>query len=354
MIDGIPVPVGSDVGEFITKYITDNAEKLAKERAANPNFEIAFDLEAGKTYQMGTVADCGIQPTRVRGDRQNKPTIVFTEGSNAHFQTAAGLKLKFLNIDAAGLTSSTSGLITAHQNPDKSVEIVNKTYMCRKPSRMEPCWVKNLHSALYTGCKQSWGIAEFRVTDCIIQLNNDFTSGGKSLLYPYGNGQNYGSIFATYITNSTIYNIVEGSAQGDSAYFVRFNNENISSIFGTYAGTFQVRNSTICRVTAKKNAADRTPKGEAFTGLIENTIWYDCQAVYKLKQGSATWSTPNSVVYNVTKSTHSDDPKHFVIEDPGISVTEMNTALDFSKPNGGVNFKPTGAVSSSIGDPRWL
>ncbi|MBQ7298112.1 MAG: hypothetical protein IJW80_07470, partial [Alistipes sp.] len=119
MIEGIPVPVSEDLGAFITKYIADNAAKLAEERAKDPNFEIAFDLEAGATYNMASVAECDIQPTRVRGDRQNKPTVMLT--NNAYFETGGGLKLKFMNIDASGLDKEKHGVIT--MDPTPSIEV---------------------------------------------------------------------------------------------------------------------------------------------------------------------------------------------------------------------------------------
>jgi hypothetical protein len=40
-------------------------------------------------------------------------------------------------------------------------------------------------------------------------------------------------------------------------------------------------------------------------------------------------------------------------EDAGFAEAETKKELDFTQPNFGLNFKATGAISSTIGDPRW-
>ena len=40
-------------------------------------------------------------------------------------------------------------------------------------------------------------------------------------------------------------------------------------------------------------------------------------------------------------------------EDAGIDEAETKKELDFTQPNFDLNFKATGAISSTIGDPRW-
>ena len=40
-------------------------------------------------------------------------------------------------------------------------------------------------------------------------------------------------------------------------------------------------------------------------------------------------------------------------EDAGFVEAETKKELDFTQPNFGLNFKATGAISSTIGDPRW-
>ena len=48
-----------------------------------------------------------------------------------------------------------------------------------------------------------------------------------------------------------------------------------------------------------------------------------------------------------------DKSKWATEENPSFSgnVTQV---LDLTQPNGGVNFKANGPISSTVGDPRWL
>jgi hypothetical protein len=49
-----------------------------------------------------------------------------------------------------------------------------------------------------------------------------------------------------------------------------------------------------------------------------------------------------------------DKSKWATEEDPGfVSLDDATKELDFTQPNGGVNFKATGTISATIGDPRW-
>lgn len=361
MIDGIPVPVGSDVGEFITKYITDNAEKLAKERAANPNFEIAFDLVGGETYTMAVDAKSDVQPIRVRGDRYNRPTLQLL--SSANFEPANGLKLKFLNIDATGLNQTNDALIIMPEAPENGIK-GEKTYLCQKPIRIETCWINNLGRSLINGGNSPWGVVELRVADCIIQLNMACNGAHKTFINMFGNADsqafggsnnNYGGIQNMFFVNSTIYNIFQPEANNEgSAYFYRGGNADLAGTFGANAGQFTVRDCTFGRMVPNKNAADRMCNKDYFIGTFENTIWYDCWRIQKFKQGSAVWSFPNTTFWNVTMDPDNTDKGLMILEDPGFGAKYPTTALDFGATNGGVDFKPSGEKSSAIGDPRWL
>ena len=50
----------------------------------------------------------------------------------------------------------------------------------------------------------------------------------------------------------------------------------------------------------------------------------------------------------------------FVTEEDAFGLADVDAVkawlqpLDLTKENGGVNFKAKGAISSTIGDPRWL
>ena len=357
MIEGIAVPTTADLGEFITNYITENAATLAAQRAANPNFEIAFDLEAGATYTMATAADFGTQPSRVRGDRQNKPTVIIPDGSNAYFMTAGGLKLKFLNIDAAGMDAERFGVIVMHQNPPADTKIGARTYVCEKPIRMEGCWVKNCRRALFTVGKVQWGVTEFRVSDCIIQLYNTGSGDHKTVICGQTGssadlqGGWYGGIWDTYVVNSTIYNTIPDASIKSSAYFIRFSNGDIAKVFGSNGGKFVLQNCTLNRVWPNKDFGNNVGNKNYYTCIFENNVFYDTRLVQKILGRGCAVQVANNTMWCPTKGVDGTDKQKYVTEaDPGFTTENLFKELDFSQPNGGVNFKPT----TGNGDPRWL
>ena len=358
MIEGIPVPATADLGEFITNYITENAATLAANRAADPNFEIAFDLEPGATYTMATIADFGTQPSRVRGDRQNKPTVNIAEGSNAYFTTAGGLKLKFLNINADGMDKEWFGVITMHTNPPADTYIGSSTYECQKPIRMEGCWVKNVRRSLISAAdKQQWGVHEFRVSDCIVHLKNTGSGAHKTIINIYCSsfagpkGGYYGSIWDTYVVNSTFYNTVTDSDMKSSAYFIRFSNGDVAKLFGSNGGKFVLQNCTLNRVFPNKDFGNNIGNKNYYTCIFENNIFYDTRLVQKILGRGCAVQVANNTMWCPMKGVDSTDKNNYVTEqDPGFTTENLFKELDFSQPNGGLNFTPT----TGNGDPRWL
>ena len=358
MIEGIPVPASTeDLGAFITNYINENAATLAANRAADPNFEIAFDLEAGATYNMSTVADFGTQPTRVRGNLVSHPTVVIADGSNAYFMTAGGLKMKWLNIDASGMDADRFGVITMHQNPPADTK-TSRTYMCEKPIRMEGCWVKNCRRSLITVGKLQWGITEFRVTDCIIQLYNTGSGDHKTVICGQTSSNTdlqggwYGGIWDTYVVNSTIYNAIPADQTKNSAYFIRFSNGDIAKVFGSNGGKFVIQNSTLNRVWPNKDFGNNVGNKSYYTCIFENNIFYDTRLIQKVLGRGCAVEVANNIMWCPTKGVDSTDKQKYITAeaDPGFTDENLFKELDFSQPNGGVNFTPT----TGGGDPRWL
>jgi hypothetical protein len=62
-----------------------------------------------------------------------------------------------------------------------------------------------------------------------------------------------------------------------------------------------------------------------------------------------------NTIWGVKNSVDSTDKSKWATEEePGfVSLEDATKELDFTQPNGGVNFKATGAISANIGDPRW-
>ena len=357
MIDGVAVPEGTELGAFISQYIADNAADLAAKRAADPNFEIAFDLAAGATYALDTKADFDIQPTRLRGNMADRPQVVI--GENGGLVTAAGLKVKNTNFDAAAMKQR--GLITMKKDPDESIAGPNG-YVVEKPIRLEACWVKELTRSSINCDVSAYGVKEFRISDCIIQLNMDGSDQWLTFINMWQNkgrflGQDgkcwYGAALNTIVVNSTIYNRYDPSKMKDKAYFIRFANQAIDKVFGSYNGTFDIKNSTLCRMMPNKDFGNNIANKPAYVITFSESIFYDTYRLQKVKRGG-TYNWSKNYIWGVTKSVDGTDKKEIATEaDPGFTRDNLDKALDFSQPNGGGNFTPTGEAASA-GDPRWI
>jgi len=357
VIDGIGVPEGQELGAFITNYVAEHAAELKAKREADPNFEIAFDLKGGATYRLDTKADFDIQPTRLRGDRLDRPQVIV--GEEGGLVTAAGLKIKHTNFDAAAMTQR--GLITMKIDPDESIAGSNG-YIVEKPIRFESCWVKELTRSIINCDKSAYGVKEFRISDCIVQLNMDGSDQWMTFINLWQNvgrflGQDgkcyYGATLNTIVVNSTIYNRYDPSKMKDKAYFIRFANQGIDKVFGSYNGTFDIKNSTICRMTPNKDFGNNIANKPAYVITFAESIFYDTYRLQKVKRGG-TYVWAKNYIWGVTKSVDGTDKSEIAIEaDPGFTTANLDKALDFSQPNGGVNFTPSGAAAEA-GDPRWI
>jgi hypothetical protein len=306
---------------------------------------------------MATIADFGTQPTRVRGDRQNKPTVTIAEGSNAYFMTAGGLKLKFLNIDADGMDQEWYGLIVMHTNPPADTPIGTRTYECEKPIRIESCWVKNLRRSLISAAnKQQWGVHEFRVSDCIMQFKNTGSGAHKTIVNIYCDaaagpkGGWEAGAKDVYFINTTLTNVLPKDQIKTSAFFARYSNADVKKLFGYDCGKFIFQNCTVNRLWPNKNFADRVGGKNYFVVDFSNTIFWDTRLIQKMLNNSKS-SVENNSIWGVTTSVDSTDKtKYAKEEDPGFTEEEATKELDFTQPNGGLNFTPT----TGNGDPRWL
>ena len=83
----------------------------------------------------------------------------------------------------------------------------------------------------------------------------------------------------------------------------------------------------------------------------KNNNFYECQRLDKLFK---KYTAPNEMGTNTIwpAYTNNNEKNVGVLEDQGfVTPTELDlTDSQF----GGQNFKPTGTISSTIGDPRWL
>lgn len=342
-VPGLTIPTGSDIAEYVNQNLTDQAA------------DQAFILEAGGQYTLNSVADFRHNNVVVRGDEAS-PAIVTVNGDGA-LATALGLYVKHVKFDCTAMDKTSRGIVRGSDKDDDgygALEGKNKSYIMEKSVIVKDCWVKNLRTCLVGSGRTAWSFSDIRVDDCLVQLDNDGTGwGDASVINPYGDfyykgSQGWGALVAKDVTikNSTFYN----TKSNGKNFFMRFGNADISKNFGSKQGSATVTGCTFARTMDKKKFGDRLPNYAEYTVTFKDNILLETLAVNKLLQGNATKNAPQdaNTIFGIIDG---GDKPYCTEEDPGFTVPSVE--LDLTAPNGGVNFHATGAISSTIGDPRW-
>ncbi len=361
----LTIPDGEELGAFIAAEVAAKAEAWAAARAEDFNFEVAYDLVPGGQYTLTTPLDLGLQTVRIRTLSENRATV--TLSGDGHFSPYAGLRLQAMNIDCTDLEKD--ALIRLNDNPDASIKdenllIMNNpangtykaagatrgAYIIEKPIEIRDCWVKELTKSLLHCGGQPYGVTDFRVTNSIVQMNN---SGTNIIELQKKNCQVKNMSFY----KTTLFNMVKSGK-----FFLALPGQNHTAVFGTagLGGKWEFEQSTIVmHKDYDKKVGDRTRDSKSESS-ITNCIFVNMREVTNSNNGFM-----NLKVYrNNTIFHHAmpGDSKQYDADylalgvdpiDPGF---DMNmTAIDFSQPNAGVNFTPTGnALADRRGDPRWL
>ena len=359
MIGGQTIPAGTEIGQYITDWMTAHADEYAAAIAADANFEWAFDLERGAAYTLSVPAKSGLIPIRLRGTQGNRPVVTVSE--TGCLSPAAGLKIKNVNFDCTAATAL--GLILMDDSRTDLPVNSNKVMQCPYPIRIESCWVKELPKALFNIGYGAWGVKEFRMSDCMVQLNNKNDDQWTTFINAWqnkgiSNGVSgaswYGAILNTYVLNSTIWNRSESATLKDKNYFIRFANQSIDKAVGSYNGVFEIKNSTLVRMVPRKDFGNNIANKPQYVITFENSNFWDCYRLQKVKRGG-TYVWKNNTIWGVFNSVDSTDKKEIATEENmGFTDENIFKVMDLTAENGGVNFKATGTISSTIGDPRWL
>lgn len=123
------------------------------------------------------------------------------------------------------------------------------------------------------GNKKPWTLRDFRITDCIVQMNN---AGSNGVINLYGAT---GTIKDMTIKNSTFYNLVKNS----SAYFIRYqNNSQPWKYFGKSdnTSTHIISNNTFCKTFSNKDFGNNIPNDKTSMTQKLNTIYSMMYIVY--------------------------------------------------------------------------
>ncbi len=358
MVPATVIPSGNDIAEFIKANMHDSSD------------EQAFELERSGVYTCNDTIDFQSNKMTLRGNKIAHPIV--TMGEKAVIMTSAQLKVKFIDFDCTAVATKW-GVIEMSANPpaSSSAEAQNvaagknsnkpaDVYILQDPVIISECSFKNVPNCLFAVGNCSWGIADFRLLNSVVQLNCDGAkysncavicafSGFKA---PSGKQFYYGGIKNITIKNSTVYNILDNA----KTRMIRFNNKDLDRVFPTASGSCTMTDNTFIRTMNNKEFANNTPNANSYEITYDNNIFYDVFRLQKFIQGNCkvTYHQSLNTAWGIKNPIDGTDLDKWVTEeDPGFDEAMTRQELDFTKPNGGVYFHATGAISSTIGDPRW-
>lgn len=357
LVPATTIPVGTDIAEYINANLKDSEK------------EQGFALEAGETYTLNGKVDFRLNQITLRStekDGTHPRVIVGPEGA---LVTQAGLKVKFIDFDCTNATQT--GLLMLSDTPDASISTESlgykanganqNGYVINKPVIFQECNIKNLPNSLIYGNKQPWSLRDFRITDCLIQLNNE---GSNSFINLYDGGN--GLVKDMTIENNTIWNLVKNN----SAYFIRYSNSSNAQpkkIFGNNdnSSTHNIRYNTFCKTFSNKDFGNNMANTNTVVLNTQYNIFYDVFRIYQYLQNNCERHTPGNTIWGVDGGTpngndtggrkDSDGNPYATLEDPAFAGTFLQAINLDDQEKGGVNFTPTAPVATQnqAGDPRW-
>ena len=362
------IPEGNDVGKFINDYFEANPEMG---EAGN---EIAFELEAGKDYTLDSLVNTTLANIIVRGDKVHRSLI--TVGEQGGFSIYGGFKLKYLNFDCTNATKRNGILNMGSEAIDELhyaySDGANTYYHDVNTILVQNCIFKAVPNAFLADGGLEWCVMDFRIKDSYIEQNPSDSKLG-STGYPFIDFTHGGISFMNItFTNSTMVNLKKSAA-----YFIRFSNGSNSSMKKAYGSAyaqgsnnismnssrFKMDHCTLVRCTATGQFGNNCWTTGSWTTIDwKNCIFYDCNLLQKLVRSlPCDFNNGHNVTWQVSATIdNTDQTKIATPVDPmfegGNPEADVIAGYDFSKPNGGLNYKPTNdvAATNKFGDSRWF
>ncbi|MBO4598649.1 MAG: DUF4957 domain-containing protein [Bacteroidaceae bacterium] len=347
------IPEGTDIAEYINNNLPNSSDE-----------EQVFELKGGAEYTMNSLADFKMNKVTLRGDKNSRSIIKI--GENGGFMIQAGFKMKYINVDCTAMTaedgviglgklenaadSARCASITTEALGYKALGANQDGYVIVDPVVIQDCNFKNVTKSFLYGNKKNWSLYDFRITGCIVQLNN---AGSSTVINLYGASN--GLIKNFTIRNSTFYNIQENS----SAYFLRYSNASNAQpkkIFGDSdtSGSYVLEHNTFCRTMTGKDFANNVATVGTITFTCHYNIFEDVFRLSKFIHNNYVKNVKGNTICGITNTVDSTDKdKYATVEIQGF--TDWSKELDLTATNGGVDFTPTGsvAIQNKSGDPRW-
>lgn len=360
------IPDGSDIYEFM-QNLQLNDTTFGK----TPN-EVAIELAPGGKYTLSGPVDFGGQKLTFRGDKVKRSEVKVT--GTGGFLTYSGLKLKFINFDMAESTGTSLISMTPKASLPESIKsqnlgylnngaAINNIYIVKDPIYIANCWFKDMPNAMLWGNNVDCAYWYFTIDNCIIQMKN---TGNNPFVHLYSSTNGGRIIKNISFSNSTFYNTTDCSA-----YFMRYSNSsssNVVKVFGNVNSEFASCSITFSKCTFSKTynkgQFSNNFNGNAMTVNVDRCIFYDCYQVarrtFDLSGATKTYkfnfwfAVTNPDVAEANRKDTGGAPFASVY-DPQF-IGDITKSLDFTQPNGGVNFKPGEfqIITNNGGDPRWL
>lgn len=341
------IPAGTDISTFLNDWLAKNPlyGKTEDGTYLTDSTEIAFELEAGGSYTMSAPVDFGKYWVTLRGSKVSHAKLALS--GSALFSTTSGLKLKFMDMDCAAMTSD--ALLTLSATPDERILGTGSYYIIpeSKPIVISSCNISKLPNRLFfENIKKKYCVGVALINDCKVELT---TTNTTQISYIDFNKQ--GFINDLSIKGCTFYYNGTGAKNN---YFVRYSNSARPDRAGFANAYLNYTTSTfynVCNGGQMGNYGSFARNTIIYT--LKKCIFQDCgsgQVVRRFLAGRnssqmTTDFSQNTYVYN-GKIGEADYDK---------SGTALSTDPNFVDA-ANANFTPQGAdqLQYLTGDPRWL
>ncbi len=334
------IPDGTDLYEYFNNtVIPDSTGELAYELVANGHYTLSGPVDFQKHW------------ITLRGDKVFHPTITY--GIAGRFRTTSGFSLKYLDIDCSAMPADATdaAVLLLSDNPDPAIlkTQYNSYYIIPNDIFFYKCNFLNVNKRLISDAGIKYCLTTLTISDCKIALNALSDANG-GIIYLYGG---FANTFT--IKNSTVWCNTQ-----TPGYFLRYNNSARPDRAGFVNGSVNFFNNTFYNVVYSGQMANYSGFNSALVKLnVKQNIFVNCGSNAVIRRLSV--SNTNMVrTFNfncywfdgaypeateVTPS-YGDKSGNAFGEDPAFADPANG---DFT-----VGSSATNIIANKSGDPRWL
>ncbi|MCH5306746.1 MAG: DUF4957 domain-containing protein [Prevotella sp.] len=333
----ITLPVGTD----LASYFKENDPKTLSE-----GMPLIIGLEAGGEYTVSDAIDFSGVNATISGDSENMPVITFANQAESMGTIVTDYTFGFENVEIQWEESESAGTALVQLSKTPGYEATNNYYRIDRIS-FTNVKITDLKGCLVFDNSVQYCIVELTIDNCLMKLATVTSAiNNGSLISIFGGG-----IKDFSISNSTVYQTGEGNSQ----YFLRYNNSARIDRFGFNESGYEPNKTTI---TYHNNTFYKVASGNwsNYTGIqngtiydISKNIWFECGdgAIARRILGNGSLSSSSSATW--TFNTYSADQGTY---DTG---TYFTTDPGFANPaEGDFTISGSDQLSNQTGDPRWL